>query len=199
MSSEIKQLMETIERLNEMPKYTHDDLSLGQLSHISMTSLSKSYSLLGSVAGNAIQVYEKNTGSGFIAGFERSGNFNHFLDIGTRSIAYPVVPPGLNSNYHQVSSVLMAEGSDQRGYTKDVYNLIAKNYDLVSDWEQYGLAKPLWKSLARNSEVNIYVFSDNRYRLYDGQNISEKEIWGGVERASTLLVATTKNMENENE
>ena len=93
----------------------------------------------------------------------------------------------------------MAEGSDQRGYTKDVYNLIAKNYDLVSDWEQYGLAKPLWKSLARNSEVNIYVFSDNRYRLYDGQNISEKEIWGGVERASTLLVATTKNMENENE
>jgi hypothetical protein len=191
---EIKQPREAIERLNEMPKYTNDELPLGQLSQISMTSLSKSYSLLGSVAGNMIQVYEKNTGTGFIAGFERSGNFNHFLDIGTRRIAYPVLPTGLSSDYHQVSSVLVSEGLEQRGYTKEVYNLVAKKYDLVSDWEQYGLAKQLWQSLARNSGVNVYVFSGGYYHRYDGQNISEKEIWGGMERASTLLVATTKNM-----
>ena len=197
MSDEIKRLVETIERLNEMPKYTQDDLPLGKLSHISMSSLSKSYSLLGSVAENVIQVYEKNTGTGFIAGFERSENFNHFLDIGTRQTVYPVEPIGLSTDHHQVSSVLVAEGFEQRGYTKEVYNLIATKYDLVSDWEQYGLAKMLWKSLARNSGVNVYVFSDDNYRLYDGLNISEKEIWGGMNRSSTLLVATTKNMESK--
>jgi len=190
MNDEIKKLIETIELLNEMPKYSQDDLPLGHLSQISINSLNKSYSLLGNVAENAIQVYEKNTGTGFIAGFERSGNFNHFLDIGTRRVSYPVIPHGLKPDYHQVSSVLIAEGYEQRGYTKEVYNLVAKNYDLVSDWEQYGMAKMLWKSLARNSNVNVYVFSDNRYQLYTDNNIDEREIWGGIEKSTTLLVAT---------
>jgi len=192
MTNEIKQLIETIERLNEMPKYSDDDLPLGNLAQISMDSLSKSYSILGNVAQNAIQVYEKNSGTGFIAGFERHNNFNHFLDIGTRRTSYPVVPHNLSPDYHQVSSVIVAEGFEQRGYTKEVYNLIAKKYDLVSDNEQYRLAKLLWQSLARNSSVNVYVFSDNKYSLYDGSNINEKEIWGGVDKRSTLLVASTK-------
>jgi len=192
MKDEIKQLLETIERLNEVPKYNDNDLPLGNLAQISMSSLSESYSLLGNVAQNAIQVYEKNSGTGFISGFERNQSFNHFLDIGTRRVAYPVVPHNLSADYHQVSSVLVAEGYEQRGYTKEIYNLIAKKYDLVSDHEQYRLAKILWQSLARDSSVNVYVFTNGQYSLYNGSNINEKEIWGGVDKRSTLLVATIK-------
>jgi hypothetical protein len=120
------------------------------------------------------------------------------LNISTRTTSYPVEPTNLSKNYHQVAWVNVAKGQEQQGYTKAVYNLIAQKTDLVSDHKQYGLAKDLWKSLAKSPNIGVYVFekddyirdSDGNVVKYNGLNIDDETIWGNHDKQFTLLVAS---------
>jgi hypothetical protein len=158
------------------------------------------YSHLAS--GEKFEIYARNTG-GFISVIKISSDrFDLVLDISTRRAAYPVGPTQLE-NYQQVTMVRVADGMNFAGIAKQTYNEIAKRVDLVSDHEQYLGGKAIWDSLARESDVNVYVFDGDDYvredgkpLKYNGQNVSSDKIWGQApEHKRVLLVATAKELQ----
>ena len=188
-------------RISEMPYLHNDELPLGVELNISNDALERSYILLGSIRSGAIEVYEKSDSSGFIAGIKTSNGLATFVDIKTRRKAYPVEPKNLH-NYHQVSMVIVGQDHAERGITREIYEFLAGRFDLVSDHEQYQVAKKLWQSLAKSKKINVYVWSGDNWLLdgdnpkkYDGTNINSAEIWGRtIEYKTRLIVATKRDL-----
>lgn len=181
--------------------YLHDEeLGYEVLAKISNVAISRSYSHLVKI--NEIDIFSRNT-SGFIAGLLTKEGLSVVVSITCRNVSYPVEPLGL-SNYQQVSMVRTSTEFTDHGGAKLVYDEIARCTDLVSDHEQYQGAKGLWKSLARDSDVNIYIFEGlaNSYisengipKKYNGINIHDRNIWGtNPEHRTILLVATKKEL-----
>ena len=207
MSSDVGQMKlldQKLKQLNEMPKLHDDELPLGIEANISLDSLDRSYVYYGSIRHGAVKIYEKKNSSGFVAGVSKDDSFAIFLDIKTRKTAYPVVPKNLNSDYHQVSMVVVGDQFADHGYTREVYEYLASKFDLVSDHEQYLGAVRLWRSLSRSDKINIYVYdgeindyihNDTETVKYNGKNISDSHIWGDtVLHSMRLLVATKKEI-----
>ena len=97
---------------------------------------------------------------------------------------------------------MVAEDFAKQGLTTAVYDHIAYRVDLVSDYIQFMGAKRLWQSLAKSSTVYVQIFDgsrgdyirdrNNNVIVYNGQNIDESTIWGGPEKQSVLLVASSE-------
>lgn len=188
-------------RISETPYLNDEELGYQVLAKISNDALKRAYYHLVKV-GN-IDIFAKSE-AGFIAGRLSKSGLSMLVSVACRTVAYPVEPLGL-TDYQQVSMVNVTKEFANEGKTKLVYSEIAKNTDLVSDHEQYLGAKGLWKSLARESDVNVYVFNgkikdymrdeDNNIKKYNGSNIHDNEIWGNsTEHKLVLLVATVKNL-----
>lgn len=197
-----------IKDIMESPYLNNDELPFKTLSRVSNEALKRTYTLFSeiSIADESLilNIYTSNI-SGFIAGFlTENGDLDIVVNMSCRDKAYPVKPNNL-SNYEQVSMVNVSKDFAERGFTKLVYNSIAKKINIVSDHEQYLGAKGLWKSLARDSDVNIYIF-DGRIKdyvrddngnimKYNGKNINDSDIWGSTEKYRLiLLIATTEEL-----
>lgn len=182
--------------------YLHDEeLGYKVLAHISNSALTRAYTHFVKIGD--IDIYS-NIHGGFIAGYKREDSLSMVVSISTRYDAYPVVPTQLGK-YQQISMVNVSSLYAERGNTKLVYTAIANKLDLVSDNEQYLGAQGLWKSLARSSDINVYVFdgrikdyvrdSSGKIIKYNGKNIDDKEIWGSKDSyRAVLLVGTTKEL-----
>lgn len=195
-------VMKITEIITEMPYLNKDELPFKAISSISLRRLSESYRQFASLAG--IEIYQHSNG-GIIAGKIVGDSFMILLTISTRPVAYPVQPTGLDGDSYQVSMVTVTAGEEERTLAKRVYNAVASKLSLISDHEQYLAAQGLWKSLARESDVHVYVFdgaakdymrnSNNTIIRYSGANIPDDKIWGSKEMYRTvLLVATTQDL-----
>lgn len=191
-----------VKELLETPYLNDEELGYEVLANISNEALARSYSLLSKVKG--LEIYQKNT-TGFIAGKRKKSELSTVVIVNCRKEAYPCVPTQLGSDYQQVSFVRVSKGYESEGNPKLVYNEIAKHIDLVSDHEQYLGGQGLWKSLARESDVNVYVFDGRikdyirdetgKPKKYNSSNISAKKIWASKETYRLiLLVATDKEL-----
>lgn len=182
--------LEFHKRLHETPKLHDEELPYGDLTTISVKGLDRSHELFG-ILPNDIRVYKKLDSIGFVAGRVDDNEFQIFLRINCRKVAYPVVPK-LIGEYLQVSMVLIDGRFAEEGITKAVYELIASRIALVSDHEQYLGAKGLWKSLARSSRIAVTIFDGNNgtYTPYNSTNINDKKIWGDtIGHTAILLIA----------
>lgn len=183
--------------LFEMPYLVDDELQYQVLAKISNTALKRSYQYL--CKDGEIEIFAGDE-TGFIAGYKRPNHLSTVVMISCRATAYPVVPTQLQ-NYQQVSMVNVSKEFADKGFTKSVYNQIAKTADFVSDHEQYLGAKGLWKSLARESDINVYVYDGHKgdyirdasgvILKYHSKNIEDKVIWGSSEMYRTVLLVTT--------
>lgn len=197
--------MKIAQILSEMP-YLHDEeLGMQTLAHISEAQLARAYDLVAELDQD-VRIYQNSEYNTFIAGYWRENAEPKYLSttvmISTRkNRAYPAVTMSdLGDEYYQVSMVNVQKKLAESGITKKVYNAIAKLAPLVSDHEQYLGAKGLWKSLARDSDVNVYVFNcdEKTYTKYDSKNVDDYLIWGDKHHHRTmLLVATTKTLPTE--
>jgi hypothetical protein len=194
--------MKIRELITEMPYLHREELPYKALSAISVKRLHHSYQKIGEI-GEGIDVYQHSNG-GVIAGQVLQGDLYLLVAISVRKRVYPVEPTGLDDTL-QVSMVHVAKGEEEQGLTKKVYAVLASLFDLVSDHEQYLGAQGLWKSLARSSGVNVYVFDGNQKDYvrdasgkalkYNGANIPDDKIWGSkVTQKLILLVGTTKEL-----
>ena len=194
--------MKLKELITEAPYLNNEELPYKALSSISVARLKKSYEKIGEI-GSGLDIYQHNNGS-IVAGEIVGSDFYLLVSISTRTTPYPVEPTQLSSP-HQISMVNIASGEEEKGLTKKVYNTVAQMLDLVSDHEQYLGAQGLWKSLARSSDVNIYIF-DGRIKdyirdeagkiiKYNGKNITDSQIWGTTtDHRMILLVGTSKEL-----
>ena len=190
-----------LKTLFESPYLNDEELPYTVLAKISKSQLKRAYSEVGQI-NDIVLFAHKDTG--FIAGFMVGDHLSTIVRISCREKGYPKEPHQLE-NYQQVSMVNVSKEFAERGYTKEIYNLIAKTIDLVSDHEQFLGAKGLWKSLARDSDINVYVFNGNlndyvrdefgKIIKYNSSNLKDKMIWGSTfEHKSILLVATKRNL-----
>jgi hypothetical protein len=190
------------EYLVEMP-YLHDEeLGYQVLAKVSTHALRRSYTKFAHTKD--VIIFSNNGATGFIAGYLRNSELSVVVKISSRINSYPVEPTQL-LNYQQISMVNVSNEFNNQGNTKAVYSQITKKISLVSDHEQYLGAKGLWKSLARESDINVYVFDGNRRDYirnlngeivkYNGQNIKEESIWGqSSNHRLVLLVATVDEL-----
>jgi hypothetical protein len=197
-------IMKVKEIITEAPYLNHEELPYKAISSISVNRLKQMYTKIGEVKAG-VDVYQHQNGS-VIAGKIVADDFILAVSVSTRGQPYPIEPT-LIDNVLQVSMVNVVKGEEDKGLTKSVYNVIGSLVDLVSDHEQYLGAKGLWKSLARSSDVNVYVFDGNKKDYvrnkngqivkYNGNNISDTTIWGSeIEFKTILLVATKKDLNN---
>lgn len=195
-----------LQKLFEIPYLNDEELQYKVLSKISASALKRTYSLISTINISnekmKFGIFSSKI-SGFVAGFiEEDGSLDLMVNITSRNVSYPVEPTQVE-NYKQVSMVNVSKEFADRGFTKQVYNQIAKHVDLISDHEQYLSAQELWKSLAKKSDVNIYVFKGKDYVRddqgspvkYNGKNITDTLIWGTTpQHHAILLVATAKKL-----
>lgn len=199
---DIKNILVKLEQINESP-YLHDrELFYFEVAAISPEALSQRYTHLGTVLSE-IEIYEKNNQASIVVGIlSETGDLYHFLDMQEEKKNYPI-PTQIESNYKQFGMVMISEKIAGQGITKSVFEFLAHLFDIVSDKVQFLGAKRLWKSLARSSAVNVYVYDGNKadYRRdesgmiikYNGSNLDDLAIWGKTsEHENVLLVATTK-------
>lgn len=191
-----------LKELFETPYLHHEELLYKAFSCISINRLNLSYTKLGKI-NEQIEIYKHNNGS-IIAGQKIEQDFFLLVSISTRKQAYPVTPKKL-TNILQISMVNVESGEEEKGITKRVYNFIGSKFDLVSDHEQYLGAQGLWKSLAKSSNLNVYIYNgliDNYIRdkhnvilKYNSSNIPSNIIWGTTaEKKAILLVGTLKEL-----
>ena len=193
-----------LKQIFEAPYLNDEELPFTVIAKISKEALVRSYEKLVDI-GEDISIFKKQNGPGFIAGKVIDGHLSTFVTISARENIYPGAPTQL-SKFQQVSMVNISKEMSEQGITKSVYNSIAQHFDLISDHEQFLGAKGLWKSLARESSINVFIFdcSKNDYfrdsinsvpLKYNGKNIDTNEIWGtSFNHKGILLVATTKEL-----
>lgn len=193
--------MKTKELLSEMPFLNREELQFKALSNISLTRLQTSYDQIGEIGD--LGVYQHVQNGNIIAARVIDKEVYILVSISTRAVPYQVQPTQLG-DVRQVSMVHITKGEEEQGLTKRVYALVSQLFDLVSDHEQYLGAQGIWKSLARNSNSNVYVFDgrrgdyirgENGRPLKNGKNIHDDDIWGQrIDDRVVLLVATVKEL-----
>ena len=194
--------MKLKELITEAPYLNNEELPYKALSSISVSRLKKSYEKIAEI-GSGLDIYQHSNGS-IVAGEIVGEEFYLLVSISIRKTPYPVEPTQLSSPL-QISMVNISSGEEERGLTKKVYNTVGQLLDLVSDHEQYLGAQGLWKSLARSSDVNIYIF-DGRIKdyirdesgkiiKYNDKNITDSQIWGSTtDHRMIILVGTSKEL-----
>lgn len=204
-------VLESLEKMKEMAPqvdFDKDDLPLGKPYNVSREQLNRSYIKYGTIDNVSIYIKESYGLVYFIAGeYSDEDTFIVMVTIDAKSKIEPL-PINLSNKIYQITYVNVIEGYENKLLTKRVYEYIATYSSLVSDKFQYWNAHKLWKSLARDSNVNIYVYSsiindyfkDSNKKIinYNSKNINDSEIWGTPPRYKKIvLVATTKDLNNE--
>jgi hypothetical protein len=184
-------ITKTIEILNEEPWYKKEGLNVSNpVTSISLEHLKSAWKLVKEF-DQLIAMYQRVDGLGFIVG-AREERFNIFTSL---NCTKPREGTPKYKNSVQVAMVYANEGWKDSGYTKLMYTEAAKVCILISDSTQYGRSKDLWKSLARDPHINVYIYDgmNKSITLYDSNNINENEIWGTEgKHVSRLLVGTDK-------
>ena len=107
-------------RLKAMPTLNHDELSLGIVTYSSREQMDRAYTLYGEI--NLNQIYRRNGDqSPFKIGHFVGTEFECFLEIKTKNVAFQCVPTQLGDKYYQVSMVKIAKGYEESGISKLVY------------------------------------------------------------------------------
>lgn len=143
---------------------------------------------------NFFYIYKKRNNLSFILGIKTKDRFKIISSVVT---TLPRSGTPIFKNAYQVEMVYSNDQWRNHGYTKLLYKVICDEIILLSDSEQYGYSKKLWQSLAKDSDVNIYVYDclDKSLTSYDYKNINETEIWGrDLKHISKILVGTTKQL-----
>jgi len=171
-----------------------------KISSISISQLKRAWKLLKYIPDEDIGIYEAKFGYGFIAGKINEDMFDFYVDVAVDDI-YRNAPTFLQ-NALQVSNVSVVEKYKERGFTKTTYKTIVKKYTLISDTEQYIASKKLWQSLARESDVYVYIWDNtkkefflenNKPKRYNGTNIEEDFIFGTDDKHyQVVLVASNR-------
>lgn len=189
--------------LREMSQYLNDatSLPLKSLSSISLDQLNRAWKLTKEFEED-IYLYEKRLGKGFIMGKIVDDKFHIYVDVAIKDS--PIGIPKIKKTI-QVELVNASSEFTEKGYAKKAYLEITKHYTLVSDSEQFIASKRLWQSIAREPEVNVYIYDsfeedflrneEDSIISYNGKNIDEKEIWGkDGKHINRLLVGTIKDI-----
>lgn len=152
---------------------------------VSPQALKNRFAFLGATTGrDSWYVYRQKTNGVIIAGPLIHYGLKVELEIHTSaSDAFSVK----GRHLLHVASVSVSEEESGTGRTRSVYEIIAQHYALVSDNVHYRGAVFLWKSIARSSNVFVYVWDhstmdwlrDSRGTpvKYNGTNISADTIW----------------------
>ena len=197
----IRNLMSRLQKINETPEYSDEDLPLGPVGIIHSDDILDFYQLFD-VIGNEVFIYRDKKGS-FVAGayFQDSKDLIEVVSVNLDKNIQPVIPTQLKDESYQVYWVRVAEDFAKNGLSSLVYQSIVAEIDLVSDRIHFRGGKRLWQSLAQNSNIPIYIFDGHKNDYmrdeagtiitYNGKNITEESIWGGEDKQKVLLVAST--------
>lgn len=188
-------------KLNEMSPFLYPTRKeLQELSSLSNESIEDGFTYLGSIEEQDLDIYENKETGAIIAGIMTEDRFYISLRITCEERSLYVKSMKLSKNRKHVQMLNTNKKFARQAIAKDVYVFVATHFDLVSDRIQYLGAKILWQSLAKNSNINIYVFDENSKDYlrdsdgmiinYNGYNIDENEIWGQENKHhERLLVA----------
>lgn len=194
-----------VQMLKENPYLVPSRMELEYLSSISIEAIDERYNYIGEIEGRFIKVYE-NIGNGLItAGMIYGDRFYIILSLTCEERSLYIKSMQLSPNRKHIKMVMVSKEAAENAVARDVYVFIASHFDLISDRVQYLGAKSLWKSLAKESSINIYVFDEKKKSYlkddkgdiikYNGYNINDVEIWGDSEtHQHRLLVATSRTL-----
>lgn len=167
--------------------------------YISHEALKERYAFLGSTEEpEKWYIYRQRSSATFVAGpITKQGlDVSLSIDCLEDKKALPANPIVF------VKGTSIREDRAYQGFTRRVYEIICQHYSMVSDVTHYRGAKALWQSLARSSNVNIYVYdyatedwlrdTANKPIRYNGKNIPYDKIWGtSYEHEDRVLMATS--------
>jgi uncharacterized protein YwbE len=151
-----------------------------------------------------LQLIQRYDNLAFVLGvLQDDGTFNqHIL---TRTTLPRVGSPKNLKKALQVDLVLASDIIKNGGLAKSVYKEIISRYTLISDFEQHGKAKNLWKAISNMKDIFVYVYDgstkdyireDGKIKRYIGESIPDEEIWGkDLKHMSRVLVASTTEIE----
>ena len=191
-----------------MPFLDDKYLKYTPLSSLSVETIREGFKTLGYIGD--LKVVENKQSGAVLAGMPVDDRFEIIVQVSVRTKPVPFVPTQLKK-YKQVGMVNVSAFSESEGYAKQgharaVYNLLATKFDLVSDHYQYLGAKRLWKSLSKETDINIYVFDgnigdylrDSKFTIirYNGKNLDDKKIWHCTDASyeNILLVASIRKL-----
>jgi hypothetical protein len=137
---------EILKSINEMsPYYNNNGLTItNPVTKISLEHLENTWTFQKDF-GNDIFFYQRNDKLAFAVGIKNSDKFIVYTIV---FCSKPRTGTPKHKNAIQVEMVHANETWKNSGFTKSMYEEIANNFILISDSEQYGLSKDLWKSLA---------------------------------------------------
>lgn len=192
-----------LKQLTESP-YVGDEEKMEQkkISTISILQLRRAWKSFKKF-DDGFEIYQIKTGYGFIGGRIINNNFSIYVDLQVES-PYKNAPLFLKNSI-QVELVMASPNSEERGFAKRVYHEVAKKYTLISDKEQYIASMRLWKSLARENDIFVYIWEDfngsfimenSKPKRYNGINIEHDRIFGKESKHyKIVLVALNKELE----
>jgi hypothetical protein len=194
------------EILHERSPYLHpiDKFEQQVVNDISLPEMSRAWIKLESYTLGDFEVYRQIDGNAFIIGVETPNKFWVLVDLSIDK-SHDIEPYGIH-NMVKVDTVMAKELQGDKSFASKLYaTIILNGYSLVSDIEQYRVAKKLWKSLAReNDTFNVYIYDlykKEYYSIgrnivrYNGRNIPDSVIWGeDPEHWDMVLVATTTKL-----
>jgi hypothetical protein len=192
--------------LEFMPYFYDEELPLQSLSSLSSTTIKLEYSHIGYISTHDIDLYENKQHGGIIAGRLIEDEFYSIIRIACEERNLYVNSMQLNEKRKQIKMVNTDKHFTRFGIANDVYVFIATKFDLISDRIQYKGAKALWKAIARQKRINVYVFDESlkdylrdeqgHIILYNGSNIDDDDIWGTEDNHhSRLLVAVDRDLQ----
>jgi len=169
------------EFLNEMPKYTdHDYLGFKPVKDKRLSFLEAKWDKVKPYKSNddvLIFVNKRRT-----MAYLGKSKFSEEEQSWKLQIASWVHLDGSHtSNAHRrVVGVFTEEDLRAEGYTLTLYlSLYKHGIKLESDNEQFQGAKPLWKAVSRQIQVEVYDEETKEviYPIYDQRKIQDNEIW----------------------
>lgn len=184
-----------------VPYLINSRKELETLSTLSKKSINDGFTFIGSIPDRSIDIYENNSTGALLAGM-MSDRFYIILSLTCEERSLYVKSMQLSNKRKHIKLVLVSKEATRSSVARDVYLFITQHYDLVSDRIQYLGAKDLWKSIAIEPNINVYIFDETKKDYirdknekiisYDGDNISDDEIWGDSEEHQHRLLVATK-------
>jgi len=192
------------EFLNEMPYLYNKRMNLEKISNISKEALER-YTKIGRVPTQNFDVYENKENGTLLGGILIDGEFYPLIFINCEERSLFVKSMQLKDKRKHIKLVRVNENFSDQKVSTDMYTFVAKHFDLISDRIQYKGAKDLWKTLAKQNRINVYVFdeetkdyirSEGKIVKYNGKNLDDSEIWGSdLKHQARLLVAVNRELE----
>ncbi len=190
--------------INEAPYLYDTRMNMEKVSSLSKKSLEENFLYLGHLDVQNFDIYENKENGGFLGGILIEDEFYPLIRVSCNERSLYVKPMQLSDKRKHIAMVRVSPSFSHQEVAIDTYTFIANHYDLISDRIQYLGAKVLWKSLARQGQVNVYVFDESKKDYlrendkpikYNGKNITDEMIWGKEKQhQDRLLVATKKEL-----